>query len=85
MSCHVMSCHVMSCHVMSPLLYLQSKKFLSKTFSFHKIIYKYFAGLLACSPHGFQLDKFQRFLSVIYKKLLIKGDLNYVKSQQTTY
>ena len=27
---------------------INSKKYLSKTFSFHKIIYKYFAGFLAC-------------------------------------
>ena len=27
---------------------INSKKSLSKTFSFHKIIYKYFAGFLAC-------------------------------------
>ena len=27
---------------------ISSKKYLSKTFSFHKIIYKYFAGFLAC-------------------------------------
>ena len=49
MSCHVMSCHVMSCHVMSCRhCCINSKKSLSKTFSFHKIIYKYFAGFLAC-------------------------------------
>ena len=131
-----MSCHVMSCRHYC----INSKKSLSKTFSFHKIIYKYFAGFLACinkiksfaegvqkerglkkseakarrlasnpqkrnfiildchaslrfarndrykkqnrtrcAPHGdddnknFQFDKFQRLLSVIYKKnLLIK-------------
>ena len=28
-----------------------------------------------------QFDKFQRFISVIYKKFITKGDLNYVKSQ----
>ena len=27
---------------------INSKKYLSKTFSFHKIIYKYFASFLAC-------------------------------------
>ena len=77
---------------------INSKKSFSKTFSFHKIVYKYFAGFLACyldchaslcsarndryekqnrtrcAPHGdddnknFQFDKFQRLLSVIYKK-----------------
>ena len=133
-----MSCHVMSCRHYC----INSKKSLSKTFSFHKIIYKYFAGFLACinkiksfaegvqkerglkkseakarrlasnpqkrnfiildcfaprcvphsvcfsngnarndnifctrcAPHGdnknFQFDKFQRLLSVIYKKLI---------------
>ena len=120
MSCHVMSCHVMSCRHYC----INSKKSFSKTFSFHKIIYKYFAGFLACiksslrgycrsnpqkrnfiildcfaprcvphsvcfsngnarndnifctrcAPHGdnknFQFDKFQRLLSVIYKKLI---------------
>ena len=113
-----MSCHVMSCRHCC----INSKKSFSKTFSFHKIIYKYFAGFLACiksslrgycrsnlfcvdchaslhqrwadacsarndgknknrtrcAPHGddnifcdnknFQFDKFQRLLSVIYKK-----------------
>ena len=120
-----MSCHVMSCRHYC----INSKKSFSKTFSFHKIIYKYFAGFLACinkiksfaegvqkerglekseakarrlasnpicvdchaslrfarndgknknrtrcAPHGdddnknFQFDKFQRLLSVIYKK-----------------
>ena len=44
MSCHVMSCHVMSCRHYC----INSKKSFSKTFSFHKIIYKYFAGFLAC-------------------------------------
>ena len=44
MSCHVMSCHVMSCRHCC----INSKKSFSKTFSFHKIIYKYFAGFLAC-------------------------------------
>ena len=39
-----MSCHVMSCRHCC----INSKKYLSKTFSFHKIIYKYFAGFLAC-------------------------------------
>ena len=39
-----MSCHVMSCRHYC----INSKKSLSKTFSFHKIIYKYFAGFLAC-------------------------------------
>ena len=39
-----MSCHVMSCRHYC----INSKKYLSKTFSFHKIIYKYFAGFLAC-------------------------------------
>ena len=40
-----MSCHVMSCR---HYCINYSKKSLSKTFSFHKIIYKYFAGFLAC-------------------------------------
>ena len=102
-----MSCHVMSCRHCC----INSKKYLSKTFSFHKIIYKYFADFLACyldchaslhqrwadacsarndgknknrtrcAPHGddnifcdnknFQFDKFQRLLSVIYKKNLL--------------
>ena len=118
------------------------KKSFSKTFLFFKIIYRYFAGFLACinnshyeaiysrsnpakrnfiildwfanarndesklychyegnarsnlfsglprlltksrNDKNFQFDKFQRFLSVIYKKnYYIKGDLNYVKSQ----
>ena len=39
-----MSCHVMSCRHCC----INSKKSFSKTFSFHKIIYKYFAGFLAC-------------------------------------
>ena len=39
-----MSCHVMSCRQCC----INSKKSFSKTFSFHKIIYKYFAGFLAC-------------------------------------
>ena len=39
-----MSCHVMSCRHCC----INSKKYLSKTFSFHKIIYKYFAGFFAC-------------------------------------
>ena len=39
-----MSCHVMSCRHYC----INSKKSFSKTFSFHKIIYKYFAGFLAC-------------------------------------
>ena len=140
-----MSCHVMSCrHYCIEFL----KKSFSKTFLFHKIIYKYFAGFLACivnshyedevrsnpqksnsiildchatartlcAPYGddavihchyegnarsnlfngllhspkagfshirndFKFDKFQRFISVIYKKFITKGDLNYVKSQ----
>ena len=100
------------------------KKSFSKTFLFLKIIYKYFAGFLACinnshSPrllsafgeasrrerggkrsnlfsgllhyirndgiccndNDFQFDKFQRLFSVIYKKFITKGDLNYVKSK----
>ena len=107
-----MSCHVMSCRHYC----INSKKSLSKTFSFHKIIYKYFAGFLACiydiirchyegnardicgfqpadapplasnpicvdchafarndnifcDNNNFQFDKFQRLLSVIYKKI----------------
>ena len=120
-----MSCHVMSCrHYCIEFL----KKSFSKTFLFFKIIYKYFAGFLACinklfkslravrrsnplyldchascQRHAYgvearndmeskirndrifcneiQFDKFQRFLSVIYKKFITKGDLNYVKSQ----
>ena len=40
----VMSCHVMSCRHCC----INSKKSFSKTFSLHKIIYKYFAGFLAC-------------------------------------
>ena len=39
-----MSCHVMSCRHYC----INSKKSFSKTFSFRKIIYKYFAGFLAC-------------------------------------
>ena len=39
-----MSCHVMSCRHCC----INSKKSFSKTFSLHKIIYKYFAGFLAC-------------------------------------
>ena len=39
-----MSCHVMSCRHCC----INSKKSFSKTFSFHKIIYKYFAGFFAC-------------------------------------
>ena len=39
-----MSCHVMSCRHCC----INSKKSFSKIFSFHKIIYKYFAGFLAC-------------------------------------
>ena len=123
MSCHVMSCHVMSYHVISCHVAIIVSKFLkklfSKTFLFFKIIYKYFAGFLACingiihchyegnarsnlqkrdfiildcfanarndgtchNDKNFQFDKFQRFLSVIYKKFITKGDLNYVKSQ----
>ena len=34
-----------------------------------------------CNDKSFQFDKFQRFISVIYKKFITKGDLNYVKSQ----
>ena len=35
-----------------------------------------------CSDYkNVQFDKFQRFLSVIYKKFITKGDLNYVKSK----
>ena len=102
---------------------INSKKSFSKTFSFHKIVYKYFAGFLACyldchaslhqrwadacsarndgknknrtrcAPHGddnifcdnknFQFDKFQRLLSVIYKKLInYKGDFK-MRNQTT--
>ena len=55
-----MSCHVMSCRHCC----INSKKSFSKTFSLHKIIYKYFAGFFACyldchayartrcAPHG---------------------------------
>ena len=109
-----MSCHVMSCHVAIIVSKFLKKSF-SKTFLFHKIIYKYFAGFLACinkffkslravrrsnlfnrlprlrtksrndgicrNDNEIQFDKFQRFISVIYKKFITKGDLNYVKSQ----
>ena len=79
-----MSCHVMSCrHYCIEFL----KKSFSKTFLFLKIIYKYFAGFFACAHticsdyKNFQFDKFQRFFSVIYKKIHLKGDLHHVKSK----
>ena len=77
-----MSCHVMSCHVAIIVSKFLKKSF-SKTFLFYTIItiiYKYFAGFFACvhtirsNYKNFQFDKFQRFLSVIYKKIHLKGD-----------
>ena len=54
----VMSCHVMSCRHCC----INSKKYLSKTFSFHKIIYKYFAGFLAC------INKIKSFAEGVQKE-----------------
>ena len=53
-----MSCHVMSCRHYC----INSKKSFSKTFSFHKIIYKYFAGFLAC------INKIKSFAEGVQKE-----------------
>ena len=87
MSCHVMSCHVMSCRHCC----INSKKYLSKTFSFHKIIYKYFAGFFACiksSLRGYcrsnplYLDCFAHARNDRYKKQSRNDEKNIVITRE---
>ena len=70
---------------------INSKKYLSKTFSFHKIIYKYFAGFFACiksSLRGYcrsnplYLDCFAHARNDRYKKQSRNDEKNIVITRE---